>query len=405
MLVGKNVHNMIPIAVILSSLSGNANAFLTSNVATFVKNQYGVASNTLIFSEASTNTASAEESSSVLDIDALVDNVVAGGDVESSSTTEAATAAEEEVQPEGGFKIYIGNLPTSLTENDIRQLFETHGTLTDITVPFDRFTGNPRGFAFITMPDKEQGLKAIDALNDSVIDDRTIRCNEQLPKDQVPKREKREYKEASGTKLYVGNLSFDTTQESLIEYFEQHGPVTDCFLPTDRNTGYKRGFGFVTMADEDALTAIDNLNEVEFEGRTLQVNKSLPKGKSPPRRSFTRAPRATKLYIGNLPFDTSQDEIYSLFEEYGDVKDCYVPMDRETGQSRGFAFVSLSPEDAQRAIDETDGFEFDGRILRVNEAQPKQSSRQERNDSYDAGDIWDDDANTSGDAPSGGTEY
>lgn len=398
MLVAKNVYNVIPLVF---SLSANIDAFLTSNPAAFMKTQYGVGPTAPIFSEAST--ASAEESSSVLDIDALVDKAVTGDDVESATPTEAPPAAQAE-ETEEGFKIYIGNLPTSLSEDGIRQLFEAHGTLSDIKVPIDRFTGNPRGFAFVTMSDKEQGLQAIDALHESVIDDRTIRCNEQLPKDQVPKRQKRESDEASGTKLYVGNLSFDTTQESLIEYFEQHGAVTDCFLPTDRNTGYKRGFGFVTMADEDAMSAIENLNEVEFEGRTLQVNKSLPKGKSPPRRDYSRAPRATKLYVGNLPFDTSQDEIYSLFEEYGDVKDCYVPMDRESGQSRGFAFVSLSPEDAQRAIDETDGFEFDGRILRVNEAQPKQS-RQERNDSYDAGDIWDDDTNTSDDAPSGETEF
>ena len=48
--------------------------------------------------------------------------------------------------------------------------------------------------------------------------------------------------------------------------------------------------------------------------------------------------------------------------------DCYIPVDRETGQHRGFAFVTMDPDDALRAADETDGYELDGRILRVNEA-------------------------------------
>jgi RNA recognition motif-containing protein len=80
-----------------------------------------------------------------------------------------------------------------------------------------------------------------------------------------------------------------------------------------------------------------------------------------------------------------------LFEEYGKVVDCYLPVDKETGQHRGFAFVTMDPNDASRAADETDGYELDGRILRVNEAQPKGSGRQYNNynDSYDGGDAYD----------------
>ena len=79
--------------------------------------------------------------------------------------------------------------------------------------------------------------------------------------------------------------------------------------------------------------------------------------------------------------------------------DCYIPVDRETGQHRGFAFVTMDPDDALRAADETDGYELDGRILRVNEAQPKGSGRQSNNynDGYDGGDAYDEGYNESGD--------
>lgn len=79
-----------------------------------------------------------------------------------------------------------------------------------------------------------------------------------------------------------------------------------------------------------------------------------------------------------------------MFEEYGKVIDCYIPTDRETGQHRGFAFVTMDPSEALRAADETDGYELDGRILRVNEAQPKgQRSYNNYNDDYDGGDAYD----------------
>lgn len=80
-----------------------------------------------------------------------------------------------------------------------------------------------------------------------------------------------------------------------------------------------------------------------------------------------------------------------MFGEYGRVVDCYLPVDNETGQHRGFAFVTMDPNDAQRAADETDGYELDGRILRVNEAQPKggrNNSYNNYNDGYDGGNAY-----------------
>jgi cold-inducible RNA-binding protein len=95
------------------------------------------------------------------------------------------------------------------------------------------------------------------------------------------------------------------------------------------------------------------------------------------------------LYVGNLSWGTEEGALRELFEEYGTVVDCYIPVDRETGQHRGFAFVTMEPDDALRAADETDGYELDGRILRVNEAQPKGGFNRRSNDNYDGGDAYD----------------
>ena len=80
---------------------------------------------------------------------------------------------------------------------------------------------------------------------------------------------------------------------------------------------------------------------------------------------------STKLYVGNLPYQTTEDDLQALFEGSGQVASINIVRDRATGQARGFAFVEMSDvEGAQRAIAELDRHEYGGRNLTVNEAKP-----------------------------------
>src|SRR6266581_2326174 len=86
-----------------------------------------------------------------------------------------------------------------------------------------------------------------------------------------------------GTKLYVGNLSFNTTENELQELFSQAGAVQEVTLMQDRFTGKSRGFAFVTMGSEqDAQNAISKLNGQTVEGRALTVNEARPREARPP---------------------------------------------------------------------------------------------------------------------------
>jgi len=81
---------------------------------------------------------------------------------------------------------------------------------------------------------------------------------------------------------------------------------------------------------------------------------------------------STRLYVGNLSFNTSGDTIREEFSALGEVTDVHVVMDRETGRPRGFAFVTMgTPAEAQKAISEMNGKTVDGRPLRVNEAEER----------------------------------
>ncbi len=79
----------------------------------------------------------------------------------------------------------------------------------------------------------------------------------------------------------------------------------------------------------------------------------------------------TTIYVGNLPFSATEDEIRQLFEQYGKVESVKLINDRETGRPRGFSFVEMPASDAQNAIAKTNGFSMGGRPLRVNEAQER----------------------------------
>lgn len=80
----------------------------------------------------------------------------------------------------------------------------------------------------------------------------------------------------------------------------------------------------------------------------------------------------TKIYVGNLPFSATEEEIRQLFAQYGTVQSVSLITDRDTGRPRGFGFVEMSGADASRAIQNLNGKNMGGRPLRVNEAQERQ---------------------------------
>jgi cold-inducible RNA-binding protein len=94
-------------------------------------------------------------------------------------------------------------------------------------------------------------------------------------------------------KLYVGNMSFDTSEDDLRKAFEAHGQVDSITIITDRDTGRPKGFGFIEMSnDKEGQAAIDNLNEKDFMGRSIKVNVARPRNEGSRgggRRDFGRS--------------------------------------------------------------------------------------------------------------------
>lgn len=90
--------------------------------------------------------------------------------------------------------IFVGNLPYSATDADLREAFSAYGQVSSASVIMDKFTGKSRGFGFVEMPNRDEALNAIAALNDKDLNGRAMRVNEAQPReDRPPRRERREW--------------------------------------------------------------------------------------------------------------------------------------------------------------------------------------------------------------------
>lgn len=193
-----------------------------------------------------------------------------------ASISETAPPVQDE-QKEEDVKIYIGNISYSESKANIRKLFQTYGEVTDVFLPLNRETREGRGFGFVAMKDRTAAEKAVQELNQTTFGERTIYVN--VAGEQRQQQQERTSRKSSPLKkyikLYVGNISFDSTEEELKELFQNYGTVYDCFLPTWPDTGNPRGFAFISMDPEEAEHAITNMDGAEFNGRVISVSKAM----------------------------------------------------------------------------------------------------------------------------------
>ncbi|KAG1856319.1 hypothetical protein C8R48DRAFT_302937 [Suillus tomentosus] len=181
--------------------------------------------------------------------------------------------------------------------------------------------------------------------------------------------------------IFVGRLSWNIDNDWLAQEFASCGEVVSAQVQTDRATGKSRGFGYVHFASADAVEKALQMNGKEIDGRPVNIDKSTPPDKSAVRenraKSFgdTQSPVSSVLFVGNLSFGVNEDQLWEVFGEHGDVKSVRVPTDRDSGRPKGFAYVEFSAvEAAQTAHGQLQGYELDGRSLRLDYSQPRDNA-------------------------------
>jgi len=165
-----------------------------------------------------------------------------------------------------------------------------------------------------------------------------------------------------GRKIFIHNVSEESTYEDFQEVVEKHGEVTDFFNPG-------RGFAFITYSTaEEAQACIKAMDNTEVGGRNIQMNIARPKGEKPaPGTGGKRqeAPEGCKLFVHGITQETDNYSLKTAFEAHGIVTDAYNP-------GKGFAFVTYSkPAEAQAAIAAMEGTEVCGCYITLNVAKPR----------------------------------
>ena len=171
-------------------------------------------------------------------------------------------------------------------------------------------------------------------------------------------------------RIHVGNLASDTTERDLTSLFERVGQVVSVRIMADRDTGRSKGFGFVEMGSEDAERAIAQLNRTDLNGHLLSVSEAHAR----PQSSAEHGIPPSRLFVGNLPYNATAAELKEFFSSVGLVSSVSLPVERESGKPRGFAFVEFPDHaHAQEAVRRFHNQPFNGRALVVNEARARES--------------------------------
>lgn len=167
-------------------------------------------------------------------------------------------------------------------------------------------------------------------------------------------------RDVNNRKLYIRNLNFETSTETLNAVFAPYGVIVDCAVIKDKASGKNKGFGFVTFATaEEAQRAISN-PPPSIDGRPASValaaaGKPVP-GSSVPSQAANLAftsndIAARKLFVRQLSFESTELSVRTFFQQWGDLQEVFIFRDKDTGKSKGHAFVTfVEAEAAAKAI-------------------------------------------------------
>ncbi|CAN6837869.1 unnamed protein product [Brassica oleracea] len=205
------------------------------------------------------------------------------------ATMETETETEEkpalDPNAESSRRVYIGNIPRTVTNEQLTKIVEEHGAVEQVQVMYDKYSGRSRRFGFATMKSVEDANAVIEKLNGTTIEGREVKVNitekpiassssSSSPDLSLLQSEDAAFVD-SPYKVYVGNLAKSVTKEMLESLFSEKGKVLSAKVSRVPGTSKSTGFGFVTFSsDEDVEAAILALNNSLLEGQKIRVNKA-----------------------------------------------------------------------------------------------------------------------------------
>ncbi|KAI4952486.1 hypothetical protein J4E91_002957 [Alternaria rosae] len=288
--------------------------------------------------------------------------------------------------------LYVGGLDPRVTEDVLRQIFETTGHVQSVKIIPDKTASSPsfnsKGFnyGFVEYDDPGAAERGMATLNGRRIHNNEIRVNWAYQSNNTAKEDT-----SNHFHIFVGDLSNEVNDEVLLQAFSTFGPVSEARVMWDMKTGRSRGYGFVAFRDRaDADRALSSMDGEWLGSRAIRCNWANQKGQPSisqqqamasmgmtPTTPFghhhfpthgvqsydmvvAQTPQwQTTCYVGNLTPYTSQSDLVPLFQNFGYVTETRFQSDR------GFAFIKMDThENAAMAICQLNGYNVNGRPLK-----------------------------------------
>jgi RNA-binding protein Musashi len=166
--------------------------------------------------------------------------------------------------------------------------------------------------------------------------------------------------------MFIGGLNWETTDQSLRDYFSQFGEVVECTVMRDSSTGRSRGFGFLTFKDAKTVNIV-MVKEHFLDGKIIDPKRAIPRDEQE---------KTSKIFVGGVSQETTDQEFKEYFAQFGRVVDATLMMDKDTGRPRGFGFVTFENEAGVDACINVP-LEIHGKPIEVKKAQPRGNLREE----------------------------
>ncbi|XP_070840249.1 polyadenylate-binding protein 1A-like [Chaetodon trifascialis] len=257
--------------------------------------------------------------------------------------------------------LYVGDLHQDVTEAMLYEKFSPAGAILSIRVCRDMITRRSLGYAYVNFQQPADAERALDTMNFDVIKGRPVRI-------MWSQRDPSLRKSGVGN-IFIKNLDKSIDNKALYDTFSAFGNILSCKVVCDENGS--KGYGFVHFETQEAAErAIEKMNGMLLNDRKVFVGRFKSR-KEREAELGARAKEFTNVYVKNFGEDMDDEKLRELFNKYGNAMSIRVMTD-DSGKSRGFGFVSFERhEDAQKAVDEMNGKELNGKLIYVGRAQKK----------------------------------